>query len=62
MGSQFFVAQPGMELEAKKNKITQNAMVENTTANDCHIDSLFRAFALPEAAGAGEGAPWPFFS
>ena len=41
VGSQFLVAQPGMELVAKKNRMTQKAMLPTTAAIDCKSGSRF---------------------
>ena len=60
VGNQFLVAQPGIELDAKKNRITQKAMFEKTTANDWITVSFdFGAVLLTAAVST---FPRPAFS
>ena len=49
-----------MELDAKKKRITQKAIVENTVANDWITFSFFTFVSVFREAGAAE--PWPDFS
>ena len=40
VGSQFFVAQPGIDEDAKKNRMAQKAMLEKMRAKDFQMDSF----------------------
>lgn len=52
VGSQFFVAQPGTEIVAKKKRMTQKATLENMEANERTKDSDFVLFVFFDDAAA----------
>ena len=55
VGSQFFVAQPGMDEDAKKNRMAQKAMLEKMRPKDFQTEAWAGdSFA---ALGMTEGSP-----
>ena len=55
VGSQFFVAQPGMDEDAKKNRMAQKAMLEKMSPKDFQMEAVSGDFsARPDGLGRND--------
>ena len=50
VGSQFFVAQPGMDEDAKKNRMAQKAMLEKMSPKDFQMEAVSGDFSARPSA------------